>query len=689
MERTVHPAIQRLRAVHAPTVTRLLHIYYNDYTPPHPPQVNWRPKHPEVNWPTMTLERALTPEEWRNMNFPHYPLPTQVEGQVDTKVWQMKISELMEADEVNEGLLTMMKDISLQLSNGASSHVQSPGTNPTHGQNWFPNPIRELPRVADALATFTAGSHISGPLFNQDSKKLKINPLMAVSKPGGHVRIVGNLKYPRGQSFNDGIPEDRLADWPVKMLTATKFAKMIINAGHGAFMACSDLRDAYKMIPVSLQQRNLQAYQFCGALFIELKLVFGDKLACQFFDKFHHAIIHAFVYPISSFPPVAQGRTVDDIPSVVPSNAKHSLTKFVHSYRAALSKLNISAAEDDPTCTKAFDCSTVGEVLGIRFDTKAFTWSLPHEKLFSLVSELRSLAGGSINCSLRQLESILGKLNHVASLCPPLRTFTSDAVVILAEHISKISDPSGKILDKQRDAHTLCLTLDVSQDLLLVAAIIADTYEHPLPIVDPDPPAPLCAVPIFTDASGHIAGPTSPALGIFFPPHDMKHAAAYSIPFQTDFLLSSNNSALVADTTSTLEALGILVPMVIDPFRCVGRHLHFRIDNIAVVYSFKKRRSKDRLAHSVIRAAYLLAGALACTMSVSWTPRRSDIHTRIADDLTHSDFTSVIELDQYAATIFYPTFPPPLSDWMRLPQYDRNLGHRIIAWMSSQYEDLM
>ena len=142
-------------------------------------------------------------------------------------------------------------------------------------------------------------------------------------------------------------------------------------------MACSDLKDAYKMIPVTLEQRRLQAYSFCGALFIELKLISGDKLAYQYFDKFHYAILLAFVYPASQFPPVAQGRTVDDIPSVVPFNAKDPLITFMKEYRNSLEALNIKAADDDPLCTKAFDCSQKSEVLSIWFNTNDFTWFPP------------------------------------------------------------------------------------------------------------------------------------------------------------------------------------------------------------------------------------------------------------------------------------------------------------------------
>ena len=223
----------------------------------------------------------------------------------------------------------------------------------------------------------------------------------------------------------------------------------------------------------------------------------------------------------------------------------------------------------------------------------------------------------------------------------------------------------------------------------MVAAVMADTYDHPLPIVDPDPPIPLCATLIYPDASGNIGGATSPALGVLFPPQNLEHAAAFSLPFPTDFLLQSNGSGLVADTTSTLEALGLIIPLLVAPFRCVGKPLHIGIDNVAVVFACHKRRSNDRLAHTLIRAAYLVAGALGCQLFVSWVPRRSDTLTRIADDLTHTDFASTLALDKYAVTTTLQSFPPPISDWMRCPVQDRDLGHKIIAWMKMQYDNLL
>ena len=684
----IHPLIEKASSSHAPSVARWKHALVTGLSPPTPPSVKWKPKNPEIVWPPMTYEEQLTQSQWKLTNFPSKPIPERIEGAVNVTVWNEKIDELVLSGE-EQGLINIMKDIGLQLSNGASSSVGSPGNAHTHVRNSFSDPLKQLPRVADALASWIKAGHVAGPLFDIEVGKYKYNSLMAVKKAGDHIRVVGNLKAPPGEAFNDGIPEERLKEWPVTMLTPAKFAKKIVNAGPNALMACSDMKDAYKMLPVSLDQRELQAYDFCGATFIELKLIMGDKLACSMFDKFHHTILEAFVRPLANFPPIAQGRTVDDIPSVVPPNARHALTSFVSSYRACLELLGIEAAADDPTCTKAFDCSTCGEVLGIRFDTQSFTWSLPSDKLYNLVTSIREIAADDYKHSLRELEIVMGRLNHVAQLCPPLKTYISEATCLMAEHMGAFSNGKGLINDAQRDSHRFMVTPDVRTDLLMVAAVLADTVNHPLPIMDPDPPIPLCSVPVFPDASGHIGGPTSPALGVFFPPFDMNHAAAYSLPFPTEFLLKSNGEALVADTTSTLEALGILLPMVIDPHRCVGKALHFNIDNIAVVFSFHKRRSKDRLAHTLIRAAYLVAGALSSRLFVSWVPRRSDESSKIADDLTHSDFRSVLDLFPQATKKTFESFPPPISKWMRDPVHDRDLGHAIIAWMASYYSNLL
>ena len=115
----------------------------------------------------------------------------------------------------------------------------------------------------------------------------------------------------------------------------------------------------------------------------------------------------------------------------------------------------------------------------------------------------------------------------------------------------------------------------------------------------------------------------------------------------------------------------------------------FEIDNISVFYPYQKRRSKDRLAHSIIKASFCIAGALACYIHVSWSPRRSSPEACIADDLTHNDFSSALMFDPDVLTMLYEDFPPPLSMWMQGAREDSNLGHNILEWMKLNYHDLL
>ena len=207
-----HPAVLRVRSRHSSTVARLRGNLQSLYTPPAPPPTVWSSKNPNIAWPTMMHERRMSESEWASSNFPHCPLPDRVVGQVNTQVWYARISDLLNEPKPNLGLINLMKDVSTQLKDGVDSHVSTPGTALTHCSNQLMDPDKVLPQVADALATFTARGHIAGPLFNIDHKQYEINPIMAIHKPGGHVRVVGNLSCPDTLSFNDGISEEWLED---------------------------------------------------------------------------------------------------------------------------------------------------------------------------------------------------------------------------------------------------------------------------------------------------------------------------------------------------------------------------------------------------------------------------------------------------------------------------------------------
>ena len=214
-----HQAVERLDNVHGSAVKRLCDRYHNQYTPPPAPVQEWKPKNPEITWPKMRKESLLTKAEWMETDFPVYPLPKEVKGVVNIECWEIMIQELLSANNVDWGLIKIMKELLDQLVNGASSQVEPPSTALTQTNKWFSDPPQQLPRVVDALAYFTKNGHIAGPIFDLDKNDFKVNSIMAIDKPGGHIRVVGNLKTPIGQSFNEGISEDRKEDWHVSMTT--------------------------------------------------------------------------------------------------------------------------------------------------------------------------------------------------------------------------------------------------------------------------------------------------------------------------------------------------------------------------------------------------------------------------------------------------------------------------------------
>ena len=106
--------------------------------------------------------------------------------------------------------------------------------------------------------------------------------------------------------------------------------------------------NAYKNLPVIKEQRRLQVFEFCGRQFVDLRLIFGDKCACMYFDRFHHCILWFFVWPKVKIPVTWVGRTIDDVTTISPEGAEQYAHSFVKQYRGSLDDLNIGAAPDDP-----------------------------------------------------------------------------------------------------------------------------------------------------------------------------------------------------------------------------------------------------------------------------------------------------------------------------------------------------
>ena len=641
----------------------------------------WDPKNPEVVWPHMPRERSMTDEEWERSGFPHFPLPTQVVPSVNTTEWASKISG-MAGKTMEHAAVPLLRSVLDQLQKGADSGVGPPGTSITKCNNLFSEPD-DCKKMADALATEVKGGNLAGPMDPDDFPDTKINAFMAIPKASGHRRQVGNLSAPEGSSFNDGIPESVLDTWRVTQTTAKQFSHKVTRAGRNAVMSKCDMVNAYKTIKVCMQQRWLQGFQFCGKLFLDLCLIFGDQAACMWYDRFHFCILCFFVLPNTTIPTSAVGETVDDITAVVLDRGERALAKFVNTYRQELASLNIKAAPSDPECVKAFDGSRIGEILGVTFSTKNMTWNLGLRKTKKLADMLWRFSSRAA-LSLHEAEVLVGEVEYFSQLAPPITLLTGH----LREFLNNIICLHTAAEHKSRDRTQLATTAEVRNACRTLAAIVKDTADHPLPIllqISQD----LLALPIFTDASGHLS--SNPSMGILIERQNRTQPLVASLRYPYKFLHSfDKHGHAVYHKSTLLEALGPLATLLLRPGRFRGLSVSFKQDSQSAVLALTRGRSpSDELTTTIVRASRVVAAYLHCGISAEWIPRRSNRQSVIADDLTHNLTSSLNkdELDSYLE-LSAVAFPLPILQWMDNPVEDHTLGRKCVLWVSTHYPDL-
>ena len=109
-------------------------------------------------------------------------------------------------------------------------------------------------------------------------------------------------------------------------------------------------------------------------------------------------------------------------------------------------------------------------------------------------------------------------------------------------------------------------------DLLTSLAIIWSTINKPLPLHEKEEFPDSGYLKMFTDYSGHLIA--SPSLGIYCPSMFGEPSLVCSLAYPWFFMLSEDSLGHVAYSKSTsLESLGFLAPMLVDPTRFIGKYL--------------------------------------------------------------------------------------------------------------------
>jgi len=517
--------------------------------------------------------------------------------------------------------------------------------------------------ITDAIAAWIVKKFAKGP-FDQPEEGAKVNGIMCRQKPNGSARIILNLSAPEGRSVNDGINAD---EFPAKMSSTAKWLEVLEKVGTGALMMKADWSDAYKHIGVRPKDLKLQWFSWLGKYFAELCLVFGAASSVGIFDRVAK-LISLIVLFYAVFPADKVCQHLDDFCAAASKNDADSLFRLEKVYRSVAKAVGVAlCGTEDPE--KAFSPCTRGLVLGVVYDTVAWTWQIPPEKVTRLAHQIRAVLSAE-SVTQAEMWSLAGRIMHYAPLIPGGRMNLNYILLANAESADR--------------RHVVLVSAALKRQLwfwLTMVKASSGVCRIPSPLG----PLPAWAVDFFTDsAGGAMDGSARGAGGV---------AGRWWV--QLPWGAKINGGALAADgkklgrKMSALELVGPLACLAAALPRCRGKPVNIWVDNSGSVHIWRKGYATTcALSSTLVRAIACIADAVDCTVDIVKVRRCSGPGPILADHLSKGKFAQFREfansvgwqLDNLPATV-----PRTLLAWVDNPVVDDDLGVKILRELSVDY----
>ena len=240
---------------------------------------------------------------------------------------------------------------------------------------------------------------------------VQCSPFGVIPKKGrpGRWRLIVNLSAPEGHSMNDGI--DRVLS-SVAYMSVDDVIRRVLRLGKGALIAKADVKAAYRNIPVHPRDRWLLGMRWEGETYVDGTLPFELRSAPLLFTAVGDAIEGIATQKGAKW----LRRYIDDFVSVGQkgtNDCAEAMTIFKETCQLLGVPLNENK-EEGPSKVLTF--------LGLKIDTVKMEVRLPQGKLEEMRSILKRWRGMR-SCRRRDLESIVGSLNHACRAVRPGRAF--------------------------------------------------------------------------------------------------------------------------------------------------------------------------------------------------------------------------------------------------------------------------
>ena len=124
---------------------------------------------------------------------------------------------------------------------------------------------------------------IAGPFVSPPLANLRVPPIGVVPKSSGSFRLIHHLLWPPGNSVNDGISDEACY---VKYASFDEAVQCITRSGRSTLMAKTDVKSAFRLLPVNPKDFDLLGLQMDGFFLVEKCMAMGASSAPALFETF-------------------------------------------------------------------------------------------------------------------------------------------------------------------------------------------------------------------------------------------------------------------------------------------------------------------------------------------------------------------------------------------------------------------
>ena len=209
---------------------------------------------------------------------------------------------------------------------------------------------------------------IAGPFPSSPLPNFQCHPIGVLPKKHSvEWRTIYHLSYPEGDSVNDHIPKDPYSLQYVRVDDAIAILRFL---GPGSFMAKTDLKSAFRLMPIHPDDWNLLGIYWQSQYYVDLYLPFGLRSVPYLFNQISDAL--EWILKNNGLQHVIH--ILDDF--FIAANTKmHCLESFT-------TLLNVFMSLRVPTvASKTIGPSQVLEFMGIVLDSSRMEARLPDDKL--------------------------------------------------------------------------------------------------------------------------------------------------------------------------------------------------------------------------------------------------------------------------------------------------------------------